>query len=160
MLTLLQKNIAQSIKSRHYLHLYLCMCGSTVVLRPSNVRHGTKSCGCLKARIKKHGLSNGQCLGGTESVMYKTWRSMKYRVLNPRCRDYKDYGGRGITISQRWMKFENFLEDMGERPPELTLDRINNDGPYCKENCRWATKSEQSRNQRKRGASPLTPTNY
>ncbi len=74
---------------------------------------------------------------------------MRDRCENPKNRQYSDYGGRGIKVCDRWLNFQNFLDDMGERPSkELTLDRENNDGNYCPENCRWATKIQQVRNKR------------
>ena len=86
---------------------------------------------------------------GKTSPTYNSWRDMKTRCLNSNCPDYKNYGGRGIKVCERWMDFTNFLADMGEKPEGLTLDRINNDGNYEPGNCRWATWKEQRRNQRK-----------
>ena len=79
---------------------------------------------------------------------YHSWYNMLRRCLNTDSLYYYNYGGRGIKICQRWMKFANFLEDMGEKPKSLTLDRINNDGNYEPGNCRWATRAEQNRNKR------------
>jgi hypothetical protein len=84
--------------------------------------------------------------GKTKSKTYKSWRSMKERCLNKNNPSYKTYGGKGITICKEWMNFENFLKDMKERPEEMTLDRINPEGNYERNNCRWATKSQQRRN--------------
>jgi hypothetical protein len=82
------------------------------------------------------------------SRTYTAWSGMKQRCLNPNFRQWKDYGGRGIAVCDRWMTYKNFLGDMGECPPGLRLERINNDGGYAPNNCRWATAKEQQRNQR------------
>lgn len=79
---------------------------------------------------------------------YKSWNSMKNRCNNSKLKEYKNYGARGISYDPKWEKFENFYNDMGKRPEGATLDRIDVNKNYCKENCRWATKTEQQRNLR------------
>lgn len=88
----------------------------------------------------RHGMS------GTPT--HRSWMEMKQRCTNPLNIGWGYYGGRGITFDPRWLKFENFLADMGERPAGMTLDRKNSNGPYTKKNCRWATPTEQRRGRR------------
>lgn len=103
-------------------------------------RENTRRLGLTR---RKHGASDpGSPLFGT----YRSWQAMKRRCDSPRDTFYDRYGGRGITYDPRWAAFEAFLADMGERPEGTTLDRTDNDGPYTKANCRWATLSEQRRN--------------
>jgi|ERR1044071_9434586 len=92
-----------------------------------------------------------------ESPTYRTWRAMKERCSNPNHRYFYNYGGRGISVCERWQRFEAFLEDMGERPMDCGIDRINNDGNYEPGNCRWATRREQSRNMRTTKLEPHEP---
>ena len=124
------------------LWLCRCDCGSERIVRGSNLQSGcSKSCGCLNA---KHGQSRPR------SRAYQCWGNMKSRCFNPRCISYPWYGDRGITVCERWLIFENFYADMGDPPPGMSLDRINNDGNYEPGNCRWATVAEQTANRRPR----------
>jgi hypothetical protein len=84
----------------------------------------------------------------SKSVEYRAWHSMRMRCRNPNNPRFKHYGARGITICERWASFENFFADMGSRPHGRSLDRINNDGNYEPNNCRWATASQQAKNRR------------
>lgn len=90
---------------------------------------------------------NGYC-GKKQSKTYMVWSSMLQRILNPKNKDYHNYGGRGLTISKRWQTFNNFHADMGDKPKGLTLERVDNNKGYCKSNCIWATRKTQANNQR------------
>lgn len=92
--------------------------------------------------------SHGHCPKSGASPEYQSWSAMMARCLNPKHRAYNRYGGRGIKVCERWLKFENFFADMGVRPDELTLDRENSDGDYEPENCKWSTITEQNNNKR------------
>lgn len=126
--------------------LFLCQCGNYHVTSASSVAGGnTKSCGCWNkevagARLRKH--------GHVFSATWRSWAAMRQRCLDSNQANWKYYGGRGITVCERWNAFENFLADMGEKPHGLTLDRIDVNGNYEPGNCRWSTRSEQCANQR------------
>lgn len=92
--------------------------------------------------------SHGRAKVGQRDPTYETWRGMRDRCSNPKHKWFKNYGGRGIRVCDRWQKFENFLADMGERPKGKFIDRIRNPEGYQPGNCRWVTRSEQMRNTR------------
>lgn len=130
--------------------LCLCDCGNQIVTLGKYLRNNdTKSCGCLNIektikRSTKHNHSKRNKITKT----YQIWKSMRQRCTNPNNKRYGDYGGRKITVCKRWMKFENFLQDMGERPEGYSIHRKNNNKGYYKSNCKWATRTEQARNKR------------
>lgn len=140
----------------------VCDCGERILaVKGGDLRSGnTKSCGCLRREMgaalggasRKHGESLHNRSGRGSTPEYSAWANMKSRCQNPNHRSYGDYGGRGITVCERWQSFESFIADMGRRPNDFhSLDRIDNNGNYEPGNVRWATSQQQNANQRARG---------
>lgn len=122
----------------------VCDCGKPTTVARCHLATGhTKSCGCLRFDLRVASITHGKA--GTR--VWRIWAGLKSRCNNPNTIGFHRYGGRGITVCERWSRFENFLADMGEPPSEKhSLDRIDNDGNYEPGNCRWATRAEQHRN--------------
>ena len=136
-------------KQKRRYGIYKCgFCGGEFRARTSLVKTGnTKSCGCYKVkRIRERTTKHG--LGATR--LYNIWNNIKNRTLNPKHRQYSDYGGRGITLCDEWLDVQNFYNwaISNGYSDGLSIDRIDNDGGYCPENCRWTTSTIQNRNQR------------
>lgn len=125
----------------------LCECGNTHIVATNTLKSGlVRSCGCL---LKDTARKTSTRHGDFGSQTYKSWDAMIQRCTNPKNKSFKNYGARGISVCEQWRKYEQFRDDMGERPANTSLDRIDVNGNYTPENCRWASLKTQARNQRR-----------
>jgi hypothetical protein len=136
-------------------YLCRCDCGNEATVRGASLARGnTRSCGCLRreatAAMGKARATHGHTVGHKPTPTFNSWSSMRDRCNRVTGPNYANYGGRGITVCDRWVdSFENFLADMGERPVGTSLDRIDPFGNYEPGNCQWSTPTAQARNRRK-----------
>lgn len=128
-----------------------CDCGNNHIARTTLLRNGkVKSCGCLK-KDNPLKVRHGHTRGRRETRVHKSWSGMMSRCYNSSHKRFTDWGGRGITVCERWHTFENFLADMGEPPKGKSIDRRDNNGNYEPGNCKWSTPLEQGSNKRSYG---------
>lgn len=131
-----------------------CDCGDFSNVRGASLKAGhTVSCGCAQrvaaAKQGKHNATHGHRRRGSKPTpTYNSWAAMLQRCENSKHQHFANYGGRGITVCERWHKFDNFLYDMGERPAGMSIDRKESNGNYEKSNCKWSTRKEQNTNRR------------
>lgn len=134
--------VQRRAESRHEGAHWLCQCdcGDEAVISGKNLRKGQVSCGCYRPRAITHGKS--------ETRTFRAWTDMRRRCSLPQRQEYVNYGGRGISVCDRWASFENFLADMGEVPDGYSIERKDNDGNYEPGNCCWIPKADQAKNRR------------
>ena len=127
-----------------------CTCGKLFRNTISTIKTGkVRSCGCLNDKMRIETGKKKRTHGLSKTPTYHSWMRMKMRCLNPNNKDFPEYGGRGVSVCAEWLNsFEAFLSDMGEKPEGMSLDRIDVNGDYCKENCRWTYAKVQAWNQR------------
>ena len=138
-----------------------CSCGKQNIVPGAALRAGnTLSCGCLRRDsnrewMKKNAKRIATTHGLSRTLAYASWGGMMHRCYNPKCRNYYNYGGRGIVVCKRWHSVKSFFKDMGERRKGYTLDRVDNNKGYCPSNCRWATPKTQANNRRQGKGHPI-----
>ena len=134
-----------------------CVCGQERDIAIHTLKQGhSRQCGCLQSSFNEavH-LKHGEARREATTVEYRAWHKMRERCSNPKSKDWPNYGGRGISVCDRWLSsYESFLNDMGRRPPHHSIDRIDNDGNYEPSNCRWADHMTQARNRPSRKGIP------
>jgi len=148
-------------KHGNYLWLCKCDCGNEKIIPGNKIRNGNnKACGCLSKEGLKLGSLANITHGQTHAPIYNIWNGMNQRCGNPNNTSYKNYGGRGIKVCKRWLKFENFYKDVGDPPKGKSLDRINNNEGYFPNNWRWATRKQQNNNKRNSSRRPIMIRRY
>jgi hypothetical protein len=138
----------KGVKNRLQQYLCRCKCGLQNILYGADLR-AKKTQQCTTCHNRENAQKNTKH-GYWNTSTYRIWRAIIQRCNNPNCSTFHYYGGRGIKVCDRWLKFENFLKDMGPRPEKLTIDRIDNDGNYEPGNCRWVTHKENCNNRHRK----------